>query len=80
MRENKKGGGAAIAALVLGILGLVAWFVPVIGLPITLVGVALGLWGRQGHRFRVAVVGLVLSGIGFLAALVNAFMGAVLGI
>ncbi len=75
---RKRGGGSAIISLVLGIIGLAAWFVPPIGLPITLLGMLLGVQGLKSHRRRVALAGTILAGIGLLASAVNAIMGAFL--
>jgi hypothetical protein len=43
---QQSGGGKAIASLVLGLLGILAWLLPLVGLPITLVGLILGIVDR----------------------------------
>ena len=43
--EQPTGGGFAVASLVLGIIGLLAWCIPIIGLPINVVGLVLGIDG-----------------------------------
>lgn len=37
------GGGKAIASLILGIVGLFGWCIPLIGLPVTIIGLVMGL-------------------------------------
>ncbi len=77
---DKKNGGKAIVAVVLGIMGLIAWFIPIIGLPLTLVGIIMGLLGLKSYRRKAAITGTILSSVGFLASLVNAILGALIGI
>ncbi len=77
---QKKGGAGAIVSLVLGIVGLVAWFIPFLGLPITLLGLVLGIRSRNSSRVKIATLGTAICAIGLLASAVNAFLGAVLHI
>lgn len=52
--EEKK--GMSIASMVLGIIGLVFWCIPILGGPIGIVGLILGIVGREkwwkGHGNR----------------------------
>ena len=73
------GGGKAIASLCLGLLGLVAWLLPIIGLPVTITGLVLGIQSRSGPRKGMATAGIVLCIIGLVASSVNAAIGAYLG-
>ena len=43
--EEKK--GMSIASMVLGIIGLVFWCIPILGVPIGIVGLILGIVGRK---------------------------------
>lgn len=60
---RKKKNPGAWPSLILGILGSVAWIVPVIGLPITVVGTVLGAMGMGKKReYRgVSIAGFVVS-------------------
>lgn len=70
----------AIASLVLGIINLCAWFLPICGAPLAIVGLVLGYFGmRSPEQKTLAIVGMVLSGIGLLLACVNAVAGIFLG-
>jgi hypothetical protein len=74
------GGGQAVASLVLGILSLVAWLLPIAGIPIAGIGLLLGILGvTRGSRRGMAVAGIVLSAIGLLLSVINAAIGAYLG-
>ncbi len=72
--------GWAIASLVVGIINLCAWFIPLCGGPLSIVGIVLGVLGMKSTTQRtLAIVGIVLSGLGLLASIVNAVLGAYLG-
>ena len=61
--------GPGIASLVLGIIGVITFWFPFVGLPVSIVGLALAATGMrriQGKGFAVA--GLVLSIIGVVLA------------
>lgn len=68
--------GVSVASLVLGIVGLVAWFIPLIGLPVTITGFALGRQGRLSSQRAIALTGMGLSVLGLLLSAVNAYLGA----
>jgi len=73
----QQGGGLAIAALVLGIIGLIAWFLPICGFPVTIVGLILGFLGRRSPARRtLATVGIVLCIIGLVLTIGSAAFGA----
>ena len=76
--------GAAIAALVLGILGVVLFFVPFLGLLFGIVAVILGVVGRgkvrrgEAGNSAAATAGLVLGILGVIAGLaVVIFLGSI---
>ena len=76
--KNKK----ATAAFVLGILGVIAWIVPLIGFPVTIAGLVLGIQGiksEQGKRNTKAITGVVLSVIFLVATTANSAIGAYQG-
>jgi hypothetical protein len=53
--------GKAVASLVLGILGLLTWWLPLLGLPLSLTGIILGALGMRAERRGMAIAGLVMS-------------------
>ena len=71
--------GRAIASLVLGIIGLFAWCLPILGLPITIVGLVLGIKAISGPSRGLATAGIVLCILGLVASIANAAIGAYMG-
>jgi Domain of unknown function (DUF4190) len=78
-RETPDHSGKATASLVLGILGLIGWCLPIFGLPMTIVGLVLGIKGQNSSNHGSAVAGIVLNIIGLALSVVNAAIGAYLG-
>lgn len=74
-RKNK----VAIIGLILGLFGLIAWFIPLFGLPITISGLVLSIKGLKSSKKSMAIAGIVLSTIGLVASIVNASIGAYMG-
>jgi len=74
----QQGTGTATAALVLGIVGLLAWLLPLIGLPVNVIGIVLGALGRRGPSKGTATAGLVCSVIGLGLTIINGIAGAIM--
>ncbi len=72
---NSKNNGKAVASLVLGIIGLIAWLVPIFGLVIAIIGIVLGIIGLNSWKTGMAVSGLVLSILCFIATNINFVFG-----
>ena len=68
----------AIAGLVLGILSIPSAILPILGLPIGILGIVFSIKGMKKSQGR-AVGGLVCSIIGLLFTIINALAGAYLG-
>lgn len=79
MEAENNGGGKAIAALVLGIVGLFAWLIPLIGFPVTIVGLILGVLGMKSENRGMAIAGVVLNIIFLVVTIVNSAIGAYMG-
>ena len=71
--------GPAIASLVLGINSLWAWFLPIAGFPVAIIGLLMGIVGRKSTMKKLAMAGLILSIIGLVATIVNSAIGAYQG-
>jgi len=71
--------GLAIGSLILGIASLCAWFFPLCGFPVSVVGIILGALSLGSSRKGMAIAGLILAGLGLLLTLGNAAFGAYLG-
>ena len=69
-----------VTSLVLGIVGMVAWCIPLAGVPVTIVGIVFGAKGLSSTSDRgMAIAGLTLSIIGLVLSVINAIYGAYLG-
>ena len=84
LQESTPGSGneqiMAIASLVIGVINLCAWFVPICGVPLGIIGIVLGYLGmKDPSKKTIAIIGMVLSGIGILLACINGVAGVVLG-
>ena len=78
-RVEKDQKGLAIASLVLGIVGMVAWIIPLFGFPAAMTGLVLGIMGQKSSAKTMAIIGIALSGLALVATIVNAAWGAYLG-
>lgn len=77
--RQQAGVGGCVASMVLGIIGLIAWCLPLIGFPINLVGLILGLVNVKNPEGRgMAIAGIVTSSIGLVLTIINAMLGAVM--
>lgn len=70
----------ATISLVLGITGLIAWFIPIFGLPVTITGLVYGIKGLDSTKKTQAIIGIVLCIIGLVLTIANAAIGAYLGV
>lgn len=57
----------AWASLVLGLIGSVAWIIPILGLPITIVGVVLGAMNLKSKKAKGAAISGFVINIVFLS-------------
>ena len=75
-KQNNK----AIAGLVLGITSLLAWLLPLLGYPVSIVGIIMGALGKKSEKKNIAIVGLVLYIIGLVLTLGNSAYGVYLAL
>lgn len=62
VRKNYTSDAGACTSLVLGIISSVTWLVPIIGLPITVVGTVLGALNFKSKKLKgVAIAGFVVN-------------------
>jgi hypothetical protein len=71
--------GKAVASLVLGIVGLIAWFIPLFSAPIGIVGLILGIKSLPTEGRGMAIAGIVLCIICLVLTVINGAIGAYLG-
>ena len=70
--------GKASASLVLGGISLAAWIIPFIGLPVAIIGMALGSAGTNSALADKARKGIKFSIIGLVLSIVNLIFGVIL--
>ena len=79
MPQPVPGNGKAVAGLVLGIISMFAWFLPIIGLPVSIVGLILAAKARRLLPPRgMITAGYVLCIIGLSLSAINAFLGVLM--
>jgi hypothetical protein len=71
--------GKATTSMVLGLVGIVAWFLPIIGLPVTITGLVFGIKSRNSAGRSKAIAGIVLCSIFLAASVINAAIGVYMG-
>ncbi|AEE95789.1 DUF4190 domain-containing protein [Mahella australiensis] len=69
----------AMLSLILGLIGIIAWIIPIIGFPVTIIGLICGVNSLKGNRRGIALAGTILSVIFLLATTVNSVSGAYQG-
>lgn len=72
--------GLAIASMVLGICGFVAWCFPLLGYPVTIVGLILGIVAISKGTKGKAVAGVIMCVITLILTLINSILGAVMSV
>ena len=70
--------GMALASFILGLVSIITWFIPLFGAPTTIIGLILGILGLKSSRKKMAIAGIILSGLFLIATIVNSVAGAIL--
>ena len=78
-QNNGKGNGLAIASMVIGIVNLITCCLPILGFPVSITGLVLGILSRNSEKKKMAVAGIIMCAIGLVLTIVNAILGAVMG-
>ncbi len=78
MEENNKADGKSIASFVLGIVGIIAWLLPLFGYPVTIVGLVLGCIARKDKKNGFNLAGIILSAITLALTLGNSILGVIM--
>lgn len=67
--------GFATTSFVLGLIGIIAWIIPLFGFPITIIGLIFGIKGSKSTRKGLANAGIVLSTITLMLTITNSVIG-----
>ena len=74
-----KNTGKDTACLVLGIIGLFAWFIPIIGYGISIPGLVISIKElNNGNKSTKVVLGLVFCALCLVASLINSILGVMM--
>lgn len=66
----------ALSSLIVGALNLASWFIPIIGCPMSTIGLVLGFVSVKSSYRVMAFLGIILSSMGLIASIINAALGA----
>lgn len=78
--QQDPGTGKAIASMVLGICSCVFWCLPILGLPVSIVGLALGASNKNPAAAGQAKAGVITSIIGLVLSIGNAIVGVIMAV
>lgn len=66
----------AIGALALGIISLIAWFLPLVGYPICIASIIVGIIALNKKQNRVmSILGIVGGSVGLTLTIINSVLG-----
>lgn len=68
----------AIIGFILGLISIIAWFIPLFGFPVTICGIVFSSMGMNSNNKGKAVAGLTLSIIFLVVTFINSVAGAVI--
>ncbi|PHV71556.1 hypothetical protein CS063_03020 [Sporanaerobium hydrogeniformans] len=79
INEPKSNNLNAWTSLILGIIGSLGWLVPIIGLPVTIVGTVLGAVSMKNKKNRgIGIAGFVVSTVFLVASIAKGIVDIVL--
>ena len=76
MNEEKN---LATPALVLGLVSLITWLLPIVGLPTSVIAIVFGAKSLKCEKRNFAIAGLVLGIICCVFTVINSAIGAYMG-
>ena len=68
----------AMIGFILGLISIIAWFIPLFGFPVTICGIVFSAMGMNSSNKGKAVAGLTLSIIFLVVTFINSVAGAVI--
>lgn len=79
-KENKPASSKSIASFVLGLVGIIAWLIPLFGYPVTITGLILGCLARKNEKNGFSLAGIILSSIFLALTLINSILGVIIAL
>ncbi len=77
---DKKKNVYATVSFVLGWCGIIAWLLPIVGFPVTIVGIIMGLKGQDSQLQSKAKTGLILNIVFLVVTALNSALGIFLAL
>lgn len=72
---------SANTGFILGLISIIAWFIPLFGYPVTICGIVNSSKGLKANEGKTkAIIGLVLSIIFLIVTIINSILGAIINI
>ena len=65
-------------SLILGIISLIAWFFPLFGFPISIIGLSKSI-KKNNNQLDFSKIDILLNSLGLLLTVINSAIGAYLG-
>lgn len=79
--QTQKADAKATLALVMGLIGIVAWFLPIAGYPITIIGIVSANMGMKSPTGKgKAIAGMILSIVFLICTLLNSIAGVLMNL
>jgi hypothetical protein len=75
--EERRNKLMAVAAALFGFVSLCAGLIPACGIIASIVGALLGIFGMKSENRKLAILGIVLSGVGLTISIVYSILLAV---
>ena len=76
--SNTSNNNSALVGMILGLVSIIAWLIPLLGYPCTIVGIIFSTKGLNTNKRGMAIAGLVLSIIFLIFTFINSIAGAVM--
>ena len=76
--EEKK--GLSLTSMILGIVGFLAWCIPLLGFPVCITGLILGIIGIKKGGKGMAIAGIIMCSITLLLTIGNSILGAMIAL
>lgn len=78
VNKTDKKSTIAMVGFILGLASILAWFIPLIGFPVTICGIVFSALGLKSSNRTKAVAGLTLSIIFLVVTFINSALGAIM--
>lgn len=79
-QQQSDGDTQATTGMVVGIICLIAWCLPIVGLPLSIWGIIASIKGMNSSKHGQAIAGIVMSSIGLLLTILNAVAGVLIAL